>query len=59
MLKGNQLSVNIRINENSGKIIDQCKQCVTLSHKIGEGQWWSSGQPSPFITFCQVLKNSS
>ena len=29
---------------------------VTVSHRIGEGPWRSSSQPTPFITFCVVLK---
>jgi len=29
-----------------------------VSHRIGEGQWGSSSQPTPLITFWQVLKNN-
>jgi len=32
---------------------------VVVSHKVGEGPWRSSSQPSPFITFWQVLENNS
>jgi len=24
---------------------------VTMSHRIGEGPWWASSQPTPFINF--------
>jgi len=24
---------------------------VTVSHRIGEGPWWSPSQTNPFITF--------
>ena len=27
-----------------------------MSHRIGERPWRSSGQPTPFITFCQVIE---
>ena len=27
-----------------------------MSHGIGERPWRSSGQPTPFITFCQVIE---
>jgi len=30
-----------------------------VSHRIGEGHWRSSSQPTPFITFWQVLRNNS
>ena len=30
-----------------------------MSHRIGERPWRSSGQPTPFITFCQVNDSES
>jgi len=32
---------------------------VTVSHRMGEGPWRSSSQPTPSIAFCKVLKNNS
>jgi len=32
MQKGNQLSVNISINENNGEITHQCRQRLSLCH---------------------------
>jgi len=34
------------------------KNSVVVSHKIGEGPQRSSSQPTPFITFWQVLKKT-
>jgi len=30
-----------------------------VSYRIGERLWRSAGQPTPFITFWQVLRNNS
>ena len=30
-----------------------------MSHRIGERPWRSSGQPTPFITFCQVARSNN
>jgi len=49
--------VEIKINETAmTKKLINVNTSVTVSHRIGEAPWWSSCQPTAFITLCEVLR---